>query len=186
MKERVKTKTKTKTKQVTGIGSSKSGWDEREGVAGALLEKVSITPQSRSSLSSSASHKAEWKYIKVSCYALNQYRWFPGFCRYQACSGRTFIKKYWTGFGQAVVSNWAFGHFRGSYFGYTHYPIHWLPERLVHNCTIFLCSLDVGNIDDQCRGPSIREDINRKKTFSFRHCPNEGIFCPPFLPLLSK
>ena len=25
---------------------------------------------------------------------------------------------------------------------------------IVHNCTIFLCSLDVGNIDDQCRGPS--------------------------------
>ena len=28
---------------------------------------------------------------------------------------------------------------------------------LVHNCTIFLCSLDVRNIDDQCRGPSIKE-----------------------------
>ena len=25
------------------------------------------------------------------------------------------------------------------------------------NCTIFLCSLDVRNIDDQCRGPSIKE-----------------------------
>ena len=25
-----------------------------------------------------------------------------------------------------------------------------------YNCTIFLCSLDVGNIDDQCRGPSIK------------------------------
>ena len=94
MKERVKTKTKTKLTMTISIGSSKSGRDEREGVAGALLEKVSITPQSRSSLSSSASHKAEGKYFKVSCYALNQYRWFPGFCRYQACSGRTFIKKY--------------------------------------------------------------------------------------------
>ena len=29
--------------------------------------------------------------------------------------------------------------------------------NLVHNCTIFLCSLDVRNIDDQCRGPSIKE-----------------------------
>ena len=28
---------------------------------------------------------------------------------------------------------------------------------LVHKRTIFLCSLDVGNIDDQCRGPSIKE-----------------------------
>ena len=28
---------------------------------------------------------------------------------------------------------------------------------LVHNCTIFLCSLDVGSIDDQCRAPSIKE-----------------------------
>ena len=28
---------------------------------------------------------------------------------------------------------------------------------LVHNCTIFLCALDVRNIDDQCRGPSIKE-----------------------------
>ena len=30
-------------------------------------------------------------------------------------------------------------------------------EKLVHNCTIFLLPLDVRNIDDQCRGPSIRE-----------------------------
>ena len=29
---------------------------------------------------------------------------------------------------------------------------------LIHNCTIFLCSLDVGNIDDQFRGPSIKEE----------------------------
>ena len=29
---------------------------------------------------------------------------------------------------------------------------------LVHNCILFVCSLDVGYIvDDQCRGPSIRE-----------------------------
>ena len=29
---------------------------------------------------------------------------------------------------------------------------------VVHNCTIFLCSLDVKYIyDDQCRGPSIKE-----------------------------
>ena len=28
---------------------------------------------------------------------------------------------------------------------------------LVHNCTIFLCSLDVRNIDDQCRGPNVKE-----------------------------
>ena len=28
---------------------------------------------------------------------------------------------------------------------------------LVHNCTIFLCSLDVINIDDQCRGPNVKE-----------------------------
>ena len=81
-----KTKTKTKTKRVMSIGSSKSGRDEREGVAGALLEKVSITPQSRSSLSSCASHKAEGKYFQVSSYALNQHRCSPGFCRYQACS----------------------------------------------------------------------------------------------------
>ena len=27
---------------------------------------------------------------------------------------------------------------------------------IVQNCTIFLCSLDVGHIDDQCRGPSIK------------------------------
>ena len=31
--------------------------------------------------------------------------------------------------------------------------------KSVHNCTIFLCSLDVGNIDDQSRGPSIKEKI---------------------------
>ena len=30
-------------------------------------------------------------------------------------------------------------------------------EGLVHNCTIFLLPLDVRNIDDQCRGPSIKE-----------------------------
>ena len=29
--------------------------------------------------------------------------------------------------------------------------------QLVHNCTIFLCSLDVINIDDQCRGPNVKE-----------------------------
>ena len=28
---------------------------------------------------------------------------------------------------------------------------------LANNCTILLCSLDVGNIDDQCRGPSVKE-----------------------------
>ena len=27
----------------------------------------------------------------------------------------------------------------------------------VHKYTLFLCSLDVGNIDDQCRGSSIKE-----------------------------
>ena len=31
--------------------------------------------------------------------------------------------------------------------------------KSVHNRTIFLCSLDVGNIDDQSRGPSIKEKI---------------------------
>ena len=31
------------------------------------------------------------------------------------------------------------------------------PRNLVHNCTIFLGSLDVRNIDDQCRGPSRKE-----------------------------
>ena len=33
-------------------------------------------------------------------------------------------------------------------------------KKLVHHCTIFLCSLDVGNTDDtddQCRGPSIKD-----------------------------
>ena len=30
---------------------------------------------------------------------------------------------------------------------------------LVHNCTLFLCSLDVENIDDQCKGSSIKEII---------------------------
>ena len=28
---------------------------------------------------------------------------------------------------------------------------------IAYNCTIFLCFLDVGNIDDHCRGPSIKE-----------------------------
>ena len=28
---------------------------------------------------------------------------------------------------------------------------------IVHNWTLFLCSLDVGNKDDQCRGPSTKE-----------------------------
>ena len=28
---------------------------------------------------------------------------------------------------------------------------------LIHHCTIFLCSLDFGNIYDQCRGPNIKE-----------------------------
>ena len=32
-----------------------------------------------------------------------------------------------------------------------------VTTRVVHNCTIFLCSLDVRNIDDQCRGPNIKE-----------------------------
>ena len=31
--------------------------------------------------------------------------------------------------------------------------------EVIHNCTIFLCSLDVRNIDDQCRGPNIKEKI---------------------------
>ena len=30
-------------------------------------------------------------------------------------------------------------------------------QNLVHYCSIYLCSLDVGNIDNQCRGPSIKE-----------------------------
>ena len=30
-------------------------------------------------------------------------------------------------------------------------------SRLAHSCTIFLCPLDVGNIDDWCRCPSIKE-----------------------------
>ena len=30
--------------------------------------------------------------------------------------------------------------------------------QLVHNCTIFLSSLDIGNIDNQYRGPSIKEN----------------------------
>ena len=32
-----------------------------------------------------------------------------------------------------------------------------VQDSLVHNCTIFLCSLDAGNIDDQCRCPSKNE-----------------------------
>ena len=47
---------------------------------------------------------------------------------------------------------------------------------LVHNCTIFLCSLDVGNIDDQSRGPSVKERdclpgllIRYCHAFSFTH-----------------
>ena len=32
-----------------------------------------------------------------------------------------------------------------------------VPICLVHNCIIFLCSLDVRNTGDQCRGPSIKE-----------------------------
>ena len=27
----------------------------------------------------------------------------------------------------------------------------------VYICTVYMCSLDVGNIDDQCRGPSVKE-----------------------------
>ena len=34
-------------------------------------------------------------------------------------------------------------------------------DFVVHNCTTFLCSLDVGNIDDQCRGPIIKEKDHR-------------------------
>ena len=30
-------------------------------------------------------------------------------------------------------------------------------DDVVHNCTIFLCSLDVRNIDGQCRGPNVKE-----------------------------
>ena len=30
-------------------------------------------------------------------------------------------------------------------------------DDVVHNCTIFLLPLDVRNIDDQCKGPSIKE-----------------------------
>ena len=30
-------------------------------------------------------------------------------------------------------------------------------RELVHNCTIFFCSVDARNIDDRCRGPSIKE-----------------------------
>ena len=29
-------------------------------------------------------------------------------------------------------------------------------DTLLHNCTIFMWSLDVGNMDDQCKGPSIK------------------------------
>ena len=32
-----------------------------------------------------------------------------------------------------------------------------LTKHLIHNWTIFLCSLDIGNVDDQCRGPRIKE-----------------------------
>ena len=32
-----------------------------------------------------------------------------------------------------------------------------LASKVVHNCTIFLCSLDAGNIDDQGRGPVTKE-----------------------------
>ena len=32
-----------------------------------------------------------------------------------------------------------------------------VQSDVVHNFTIFLCSLDVRNIDDQSRGPSIKE-----------------------------
>ena len=36
----------------------------------------------------------------------------------------------------------------------------WLiTQKPVHNYTIFLCSLDVGNIDGQSRGPSIKEKV---------------------------
>ena len=36
-----------------------------------------------------------------------------------------------------------------------------LIHMLIHNCTIFLCSLDVGNIDDQRRGPTLKEKDHR-------------------------
>ena len=32
-----------------------------------------------------------------------------------------------------------------------------VAQIVEHNCTLFLCSLDVGNIGDQCRGASIKE-----------------------------
>ena len=36
-------------------------------------------------------------------------------------------------------------------------PCIMVDDDLAHNCTIFLCSLDVANIDDHCRIPSIKE-----------------------------
>ena len=37
----------------------------------------------------------------------------------------------------------------------------------VHKYTLFLCSLDVGNIDDQCRGPIIMETDHLAGSLSF-------------------
>ena len=39
----------------------------------------------------------------------------------------------------------------------------------VHKYTLFLCSLDVGNIDDQCRGPIIMETDHPAGSFKVLH-----------------
>ena len=39
----------------------------------------------------------------------------------------------------------------------------WVTLFLVHNFTIFGSYLDVGNIDDQCRGPSVKEKDQRER-----------------------
>ena len=45
---------------------------------------------------------------------------------------------------------------------------------IVHNCTIFLCSLDVRDIDDQCRGPSTKEKGHLAGKPTRGHCANRN------------
>ena len=50
-----------------------------------------------------------------------------------------------------------FSKVQGVYHGHIAFARCTSWSYLVHNCTISLCSLDVRNIDDQCKGPSITE-----------------------------
>ena len=47
------------------------------------------------------------------------------------------------------------------------FPAEEVALGIVHDCNIFRCSLDVGNIDDQCRGPSMMETDHLAGSLSF-------------------